>query len=243
MVLVDALRGAGWGGRDWQDSAGRRAGRGRLGADPAGRLVWGQCVDLGADGIPYAPFLPVLRALATDMGGQRLGEVLGPGRAELARLLPELGAAAAIEPEVGRGRSVRGGCPLAGAVRCGAAAGSGAGGLALGRCVEPGAVGVPGAQRRGDPGAAGGDLPFRRDSPPPPAAAAAGGAGAQPAGDPVEHRAVGVIRRGVDADLPARTATGSAPAGRRGRAHGWVAVLCRGARCPRAGAGVAGHAS
>ena len=73
-------------------------------ADPAGRVVWGQCVDLGADGIPYAPFLPVLRALATDMGGQRLGEVLGPGRAELARLLPELGAAAAIEPEVGRGR-------------------------------------------------------------------------------------------------------------------------------------------
>jgi DNA-binding CsgD family transcriptional regulator len=73
--------------------------------DPPGRLVWGQCVDLGGDAMPYTPFLPVVRALAADVGQEGLDGALGAGRGELARLLPELGSpAAGPESEVGRGR-------------------------------------------------------------------------------------------------------------------------------------------
>ena len=73
--------------------------------DPAGRAVWGQCVDLGADAMPYTPFLPVIRTLAANLGEQGMEEALGAGRGELARLLPDLGPpAVAVEAEVGRGR-------------------------------------------------------------------------------------------------------------------------------------------
>jgi DNA-binding CsgD family transcriptional regulator len=73
--------------------------------DPAGRVVWGHCVDLGADAMPYTPFLPVIRTLTAELGGQGLDEALGTGRGELARLLPDLGpSSAVVESEVGRGR-------------------------------------------------------------------------------------------------------------------------------------------
>ena len=74
-------------------------------AEPAGRVVWGHCVDLGADGMPYTPFLPVIRTLAADLGEQGADVAVGPGRGELARLLPDLGPPEAErDPEVGRGR-------------------------------------------------------------------------------------------------------------------------------------------
>jgi predicted ATPase len=73
--------------------------------DPAGRVVWGQCVDLGGDAMPYTPFLPVIRTLAAELGEEGLAGALGAGRGELARLLPELGSpAVGVESEVGRGR-------------------------------------------------------------------------------------------------------------------------------------------
>ncbi len=67
------------------------------------RVAWGQCVELGSNGVPYAPFISALRSLATEMGRESVGTLLGPGRAELARLLPELGQAAP-ESDIGRGR-------------------------------------------------------------------------------------------------------------------------------------------
>ena len=73
--------------------------------EPAGRVAWGQCVDLGADAMPYTPFLPVIRTLAADLGEKRLDGALGAGRVELARLLPDLGpSSVVVESEVGRGR-------------------------------------------------------------------------------------------------------------------------------------------
>jgi DNA-binding CsgD family transcriptional regulator len=56
------------------------------------RVLIGGCLELGADGLPFAPFTAVLRDLVRELGTEKIGELLA-GRAiqELARLLPELG--------------------------------------------------------------------------------------------------------------------------------------------------------
>jgi DNA-binding CsgD family transcriptional regulator len=56
------------------------------------RVLTGGCMQLGVDGLPFAPFTAVLRDLVHDMGADAFAALL-PGRAtrELARLLPELG--------------------------------------------------------------------------------------------------------------------------------------------------------
>ena len=53
------------------------------------RILWGDCIDLGDSELPYAPLVSALRSLARR--GHPVFENLGPARAELARLLPELG--------------------------------------------------------------------------------------------------------------------------------------------------------
>src|ERR1700683_5402915 len=61
------------------------------------RVLTGGCLELGTDGLPFAPFTAVLRGLVHEMGADAIAAML-PGRTtrELARLLPELG-----EPETG----------------------------------------------------------------------------------------------------------------------------------------------
>src|SRR5262245_36006456 len=55
----------------------------------AGFLVLtGQCVELGAEGLPLAPLVDALRSLARTTGPEALAEVLGPAGPGLARLLP-----------------------------------------------------------------------------------------------------------------------------------------------------------
>jgi DNA-binding CsgD family transcriptional regulator len=56
------------------------------------RVLTGGCMQLGADGLPFAPFTAILRDLVHEMGAAAFTAML-PGRAtrELARLLPELG--------------------------------------------------------------------------------------------------------------------------------------------------------
>jgi ATP/maltotriose-dependent transcriptional regulator MalT len=58
----------------------------------AARVLAGGCLELGADGLPFAPFTAVLRDLVRELGAEAVAGIL-PGRAtrELARLLPELG--------------------------------------------------------------------------------------------------------------------------------------------------------
>jgi DNA-binding CsgD family transcriptional regulator len=60
------------------------------------RVLTGGCLQLGTDGLPYAPFTAVLRDLVHEMGADAVAALL-PGRTTrgLARLLPELG-----EPDV-----------------------------------------------------------------------------------------------------------------------------------------------
>ena len=54
------------------------------------RLLAGQSVDLGSVAAPYAPVKTALRTLLAEVGAQRMLDAVGPGRAALIALLPEL---------------------------------------------------------------------------------------------------------------------------------------------------------
>jgi DNA-binding CsgD family transcriptional regulator len=59
------------------------------------RLLLGGCLELGADGLPFAPFTAVLRGLVREIGTDGVEALLPPSSVRgLARLLPEFG-----EPE------------------------------------------------------------------------------------------------------------------------------------------------
>ncbi|WP_225794682.1 helix-turn-helix transcriptional regulator [Streptomyces aculeolatus] len=77
-------------------------------AEAAGAVAAvGNCIESGADGLPFAPFSTALRALRRRLG-DRLDEVVAGQQGELARLLPELGPIpdppAAGQGEAGRAR-------------------------------------------------------------------------------------------------------------------------------------------
>jgi DNA-binding CsgD family transcriptional regulator len=71
---------------------------GTVAAAAGARVLTGGCLQLGTDGLPYAPFTAVLRDLVHEMGADAVAAML-PGRTTrgLARLLPELGELS--EPE------------------------------------------------------------------------------------------------------------------------------------------------
>jgi DNA-binding CsgD family transcriptional regulator/tetratricopeptide (TPR) repeat protein len=54
------------------------------------RVLTGGCVELGGEGLPFVPLVDALRTLARTTPPDDLDHMLGPARAELARLLPEL---------------------------------------------------------------------------------------------------------------------------------------------------------
>ncbi|MFF5479404.1 AAA family ATPase [Streptomyces sp. NPDC012935] len=56
-------------------------------------VALGGCVEIGADGLPFAPFSTALRALRRELPGELAAAAAGQEE-ELARLLPELGEAA-----------------------------------------------------------------------------------------------------------------------------------------------------
>jgi ATP/maltotriose-dependent transcriptional regulator MalT len=70
------------------------------------QVLTGGCLELGTDGLPFAPFTAVLRQLVRERGADGIAGLL-PGHAtrELARLLPEFGEpAAAADPGEARAR-------------------------------------------------------------------------------------------------------------------------------------------
>jgi DNA-binding CsgD family transcriptional regulator len=78
-------------------------GKSRLAAEFAGRVraqggrvLIGGCLELGADGLPFAPFTAVIRDLVRQDGGTAVVGLLGGRAGEIARLLPDLAGA---EPE------------------------------------------------------------------------------------------------------------------------------------------------
>jgi DNA-binding CsgD family transcriptional regulator/tetratricopeptide (TPR) repeat protein len=54
------------------------------------RVLSGQCVQLGADGLPFAPLVDALRVLARSMPRAEFDQALGPARGALLRLLPNI---------------------------------------------------------------------------------------------------------------------------------------------------------
>src|SRR5215469_2522483 len=63
-----------------------------------GRVLTGGCLELGAEGLPFAPFTAVLRELVREAGAPGVIELLGGRAGEAARLLPDL---CTTEPEPG----------------------------------------------------------------------------------------------------------------------------------------------
>lgn len=69
-------------------------------ADSRGvRVLAGNCVEQGAAGLPFAPLVDALRLLARSMPAEAFDAVLGPARATVLRLLPNLAASATTTPE------------------------------------------------------------------------------------------------------------------------------------------------
>ncbi|GAB3033429.1 helix-turn-helix transcriptional regulator [Parafrigoribacterium mesophilum] len=54
------------------------------------RILVGNCVDLGAGAVPYAPITAMIRTLVRQAGADAVAAAAGPGRGALAVLLPEL---------------------------------------------------------------------------------------------------------------------------------------------------------
>ena len=88
----------------------RLVGRFREDLDPDVRVLEGACLEVAEDALPYAPFVEILRGLVRQTPPERLPAVLGPGRSELTRLLPELAIRAAdigSEPGIDRASQAR----------------------------------------------------------------------------------------------------------------------------------------
>jgi predicted ATPase len=66
------------------------------------RALAGECVMLAGEELPYAPIRSVLRRLGSELAPDRLEELFGPGRDELARLVPQLSAPGAPAAAVSR---------------------------------------------------------------------------------------------------------------------------------------------
>src|SRR5262245_56177779 len=68
-------------------------------ARAAGSLVLsGGCIDLGDRGVPYAPIVEALRSWIRATPEAQIARVVGPGRSELARLVPDIGPVQADAP-------------------------------------------------------------------------------------------------------------------------------------------------
>jgi DNA-binding CsgD family transcriptional regulator len=72
------------------------------GARSAGaRVLTGACLHVGEGALPYAPISQALRQLVRELDPATLEQVVGAWRAELARLVPDLGAPQGPEPAMG----------------------------------------------------------------------------------------------------------------------------------------------
>ena len=85
------------------------------------RVLIGGCLPLGTGGLPYGPFVEAFRALFRDVDPGALPALLGPSRAELARLMPEVRARPDRHEPGLADRSVRRGvrCAVGRAIRAG----------------------------------------------------------------------------------------------------------------------------
>ena len=73
----------------------------RLAAASGMRVLSGHCVQLGSEGLPFAPLVEALRDLTRSTGPDELAAILGPARRLMPRLAPTLGDAPEGAPEQG----------------------------------------------------------------------------------------------------------------------------------------------
>ena len=66
-------------------------------------ILQGGCILLGEGALPYAPVVEAFRGLIRRTSPEELDALLGPGRAELARLVPDLGP---VSEEAASGLSI-----------------------------------------------------------------------------------------------------------------------------------------
>ncbi len=70
------------------------------------RVLVGSCIELDGGGIPFRPVVEVMRELVAELPARELDAVLGPARAEVGRLVPELDertrAISGDDPDPGR---------------------------------------------------------------------------------------------------------------------------------------------
>jgi DNA-binding NarL/FixJ family response regulator len=70
------------------------------------RVLTGGCLELGASGLPFAPFTAVLRQLVRELGPDSIGELLaGRASSALGRLLPEFGEVPGADDEAYQGEA------------------------------------------------------------------------------------------------------------------------------------------
>jgi len=62
------------------------------------QVLSGHCVQLGTEGLPFAPVAEALRELIRGTGREQLDALLGPARELVARLIPSAGEAAQAQP-------------------------------------------------------------------------------------------------------------------------------------------------
>jgi predicted ATPase/DNA-binding CsgD family transcriptional regulator len=62
------------------------------------QVLSGHCVQLGTEGLPFAPIAEALRELIRGTGREELDALLGPARELVARLIPSAGEAAQAQP-------------------------------------------------------------------------------------------------------------------------------------------------
>ncbi len=61
-------------------------------------VLTGGCIDLGEGGLPYGPVIEALRGYIRSVSEDEVDRVMGPARADLARLIPDLGASSGESP-------------------------------------------------------------------------------------------------------------------------------------------------
>jgi DNA-binding CsgD family transcriptional regulator/tetratricopeptide (TPR) repeat protein len=100
LAALDSTLGAATGGRGQTVIVGGEAGIGKTAllarfadlARPRGiHVLSGSCIEFDAGGPAYGPFLEALRGLLQSLPREQLAAIVGPGRSELSRLLPEIG--------------------------------------------------------------------------------------------------------------------------------------------------------
>jgi len=63
------------------------------------RVLTGSCLDVGEGILPYAPFVEALRGLVAELPADELDGLVGEGRGDLGRLLPEMAAGTPAAPQ------------------------------------------------------------------------------------------------------------------------------------------------